>query len=138
MNGLPTKLNLKRRNVVEDDLFQLCSKTIEDTTHALYQCPLLRETWNKHLSELHISNPNLYFVDIARHVQERYKKEYLELFFLIAWGCWFRRNKMIFGGNQLLTKSMINQVLPLQKTFKTIKGAPTGYISKSTHWKLLP
>lgn len=84
--GLPTKLNLKRRNVVEEDLCQFCSKTIKDTTQALY-CSLLRESWNKQLPDLQISDPNLQFVDISQQVQERIKKEDLELLFLTTWDC---------------------------------------------------
>lgn len=69
-----------------DNICQLCSKSVEDTTHALYQCPHLSKGWKIFFLKLHLNATNTIFEEIARHVQESKIEGALEMFFLLAWG----------------------------------------------------
>ncbi|KAF5442842.1 hypothetical protein F2P56_035458 [Juglans regia] len=85
-DGFPTRLNLRKKQVVVDDICQLCSKSVEDTTHALYQCPHLLAGWKNLFPELHLNATNTTFEEVAIHVQESKKTKALEMLFLLAWG----------------------------------------------------
>ncbi|KAF5442841.1 hypothetical protein F2P56_035459 [Juglans regia] len=102
-DGFPTRLNLRKKQVVVDDICQLCSKSVEDTTHALYQCPHLLAGWKNLFPELHLNATNTTFEEVAIHVQESKKTKALEMLFLLAWGSWYRRNQWLFEDKQLQT-----------------------------------
>ncbi len=44
-DSLPTKLNLKRRHVVEDPVCEMCAAPTEDILHALWDCPQAKTAW---------------------------------------------------------------------------------------------
>lgn len=44
-NCLPTRRNLKDRNVIPEDVCPLCDEVIETTIHILRDCLLLQEVW---------------------------------------------------------------------------------------------
>lgn len=47
-NGLLTKYNLKRRQVLMEDKCIFCDEDAEDVLHALYECPSLRQCWESY------------------------------------------------------------------------------------------
>ena len=46
-NSIPTKANLVKLKVLEDDLCEAYKQHKEDTVHALYRCPLLEPLWRR-------------------------------------------------------------------------------------------
>uniref|UniRef100_A0A2N9IMR2 Reverse transcriptase domain-containing protein n=1 Tax=Fagus sylvatica TaxID=28930 RepID=A0A2N9IMR2_FAGSY len=45
--AIPTKRNLMRRNIIQDQICEMCKKGPEDVLHALWLCPKIRSVWNK-------------------------------------------------------------------------------------------
>lgn len=50
-NSLPTQVNLVRRHILSEALCQECKLHPEDTLHALWSCPILKDTWKIHFGK---------------------------------------------------------------------------------------
>ena len=44
-NILPTRANLRRRKVMDEDVCMLCSREAETGVHALWDCAVARDVW---------------------------------------------------------------------------------------------
>ena len=51
-NSLPTKVNLVRRKVLNEDVCSECKAHPEDMMHALWTCPILEDIWKVSFSKL--------------------------------------------------------------------------------------
>ncbi|XP_075666608.1 uncharacterized protein LOC142636312 [Castanea sativa] len=49
-NALPTKMNVVKRKILDDDICQLCAKKPESTLLALCECETIQLLWNKNFS----------------------------------------------------------------------------------------
>ena len=47
MNDLPTRLNLSKRGVNISPLCPICDQEMESITHALFQCDLALQVWDR-------------------------------------------------------------------------------------------
>jgi hypothetical protein len=63
----------------------------EFVIHVLQSCPAAQDVWGCGLVTLRES-----FVQVFESLANYFKKEDLELMAVMAWGIWFRRNKMVF------------------------------------------
>uniref|UniRef100_A0A2N9HGY6 RNase H type-1 domain-containing protein n=1 Tax=Fagus sylvatica TaxID=28930 RepID=A0A2N9HGY6_FAGSY len=94
-DSLPSKLNLKRRHVVEDPGCEICAAPTEDILHALWDCPQAKATWrgDTRLGEVRRSK-FLNFTELWCHVRELEPPFDMEMFSTICWAIWHRRNKV--------------------------------------------
>lgn len=44
-NGLPTKHNLKKKNIIKEGSCDFCGKEDDNLGHALLECPKARDIW---------------------------------------------------------------------------------------------
>ena len=97
-NALPTKCNLRRRQIITSNICELCHGAVEDTLHALWLCKGLEEVWKAyHWTQPAASPPPLNFCELMDRflqVQDDYRKE---VFAISIWLIWNRRNASHFG-----------------------------------------
>jgi ribonuclease HI len=95
---LPTKDNLRRRKIIEEDSCFLCCRAIETTHHILWDCPSSQDVWSpsgRKLQKIHSGGEN--FCELIETLMERLMKNELELFVMIVKGIWKRRNGVMHG-----------------------------------------
>ena len=91
--ALPVKTNLVRRRVIEEDVCSHCNLKAEDGLHALWDCSALSAIWEFDIMWLFYSSKTFSnFYELTRFVLESDKRP--ELFALITWTIWFRRNQL--------------------------------------------
>lgn len=86
-NILPTKDNLKRRRVVNDDLCFLCNRFVESVKHILWDCPSAQDVWGDSMQIFQKSQcEGDSFMEVMEYLLERCNFEELELAAIIARG----------------------------------------------------
>lgn len=94
--ALPTRVNLVKRKVLTDPICQVCGAEQEFTLHALWSCPKLNKVWAVHFSLLKSDASECStFLDVFRMCLE--KSHPTDLFAMVAYQIWFRRNKLRLG-----------------------------------------
>ena len=92
-NSIPSKVNLKRRMVIPEDLCNHCKSSPKDTVHTLWSCPLLQlvlshdPSWN-----FRASQPFTTFKDLVEHLIEVGVD--LNYFANAVWTIWHRKNAL--------------------------------------------
>jgi len=95
-NALPTRANLVKRKVLTNPTCQACGVAPESTLHAFWSCPKLIGVWSVHFSLLgNEARECSSFWDVFHLCLERSHPS--ELFAMIAYQIWFRRNKLRLG-----------------------------------------
>ena len=95
-DSIPTKANLVRRKILVDDLCEACKQHKEDMVHALYRCLPLEPLWHRTPMWNHDAlNRSISFTDIIEIVFAGDKDP--ELFTLVIWNLWNRRNNLRLG-----------------------------------------
>lgn len=115
-NALLTKVNLVRCKIITDSLCDICRMHQEDTNHALYCCPALDSMWRQIPMWNHDAlKGSRTFTDLIEFVFAGNKES--ELFSVVIWNSWNRRNNLWLG----------KATLPLDKI-----------IEHSREWQLEP
>lgn len=97
---LPSKVNLARRQVLQEDKFELCKLSPETTVHAIWDCSAAQDVWAG--STARIQKCGLVFDDFMQLFQGMMAKlsvEELEIFLVQSWLIWHRRNTLLYGGS---------------------------------------
>ena len=108
-NSLPTKTNLVKRKVIDDDLCEHCKDQKEDVIHALYHCSKLLDLWfSVKLWNHSCLKQATSFIDLIGCVFAENRDP--TLFSMVAWAIWYRRNNIRIGKpaaplNELLTQA---------------------------------
>jgi ribonuclease HI/exonuclease III len=108
-NILPTKVNLKRRGVLKDDVCLFCQREPESAGHVLWECPSSRDVWavcGRRIQKSTITG--MPFKEIMEWMMGRCNKQELELFAVIAKRIWARRNQVLHGG-EFINPNRISQ-----------------------------
>ena len=133
-NALPTRANLVKRKVLTDPNCQACGEALESPLHALWSCPKLNSVWSVHFNLLRSeARDSSSFLDVFRLCLEN--SHLSDLFAMIAYLLWLRRNKMRVGeavADLKLINSMAQDALIefQQATSKPPKPPPARTISK--------
>nr|POE75356.1 putative ribonuclease h protein [Quercus suber] len=91
--ALPTRANLFKRKVVDVQTCQLCNRDNETTLHALWSYQNNLTVWESRFGWVKREFPPLAtFLDLVALVGRQQKQ--LELFAMMAWSIWGRRNKV--------------------------------------------
>lgn len=92
-DALPTKVNLKKRKVLDDYRCCICLSAQETTFHAIWSCEELEQIWFPYFSWVKTEYPNITETkDLINLIGMQ--KQRLELFAVMAWFVWNRRNKL--------------------------------------------
>ena len=105
-DALPTKVSLQKREVLDNSLCSECQ--IGDSFHALWSCEALKSVWLPKFSWLRSRYPQLRSVsDLLSVILKESAR--LDVFAMVAWSVWFRRNKLRCN----------EQSLPIHKVFES-------------------
>ena len=101
-DALPTMDNLYREHIVPSDRCNLCQERPKDVVHALWLCKDILSAWLS-LEWFHQAVPiqPVCFSELLSrfmHYQDEYRAE---IFVIIAWSIWNRRNALHFGQSAL-------------------------------------
>jgi hypothetical protein len=96
-NLLPTKQNLLRKRVVEDDLCPCCKIQEESIIHTLWNCSSSQDVWGC-ASIIFQKCPSMFtgMVDLVSFLFSKLNDEFLSLTMAVFRSIWLRRNKMVF------------------------------------------
>ena len=113
---LPTKVNLKRRKILQDSICDICKLEEETTTHVLWNCEIARETWacTKVSTPVGVSD-GWTFQDILWHmfILDHVEEARVAMVVTVAWVLWCNRNvirtreKRSQGGRWLIGQQFI-------------------------------
>ena len=85
-----------KRKIINEDRCEHCKDQKEDVIHALYQCPKLQDLWSKVERWNHSSlKQATSFIDLMGCVFADNRDP--ELFSMVAWSIWNRRNNLCLG-----------------------------------------
>ena len=94
-DSLPTKLNLIRRHILMDPVYELCQSTTEDILHVVWSCPQVQSAWSKEDWMEGIPHTEVTdFMDVWSRVSELSSLKAPALFSTMCWAFWNRRNKL--------------------------------------------
>ena len=96
---LPTRDNLLRKHVVENNICELCKRTSVTELHTLWNYSVAQDVWAGSMRKLHKSKGGQCdFLHLVEELMLKLSREELDLFFVQAWLIWTQRNAVIFGG----------------------------------------
>jgi hypothetical protein len=96
-NLLPTKHNLLKKGVVEDDLCPCCKIQEESIIHALWIFPSAQDVWGSG-SIVFQKCPSMFsgMVELVSFLFNRLNDDLLSLMVAVFCSIWLRRNKLVF------------------------------------------
>lgn len=105
----------------EDPVCSQCSKGEENAIHALWECETIHCIWDQSFGEVRSDFPRVAsFSDLVSLISTQPRK--LELFAVVAWSIWLRRNKLRCN----------EQSLPTRKVFEAASALLSEFQSRAT------
>ncbi|KAG2680105.1 hypothetical protein I3760_11G082900 [Carya illinoinensis] len=101
-----------KKKVVTEGKCSFCEYPIEDLNHAVFSCNVLQDFWKTLVPSLAM-NPTAKLFDLVSQICLMKDYDSLAIFCSLAWGFWYRRNKMAFENVVLSTKQVAKHVLVL-------------------------
>ena len=91
--ALPTKVNLKKRKVVDTSVCDQCECLNEDEVHAIWGCVQVREVWEQSCADVRNKYLNVgTMCDLVSIMKAEGKN--MEVFVMMVWLIWLQRNKL--------------------------------------------
>ena len=91
-NSLPTKENLMKRTIIQENVCHLCSNHPEDVKHALWGCSKVHQVWQRRFEWMfNTQGAKGSFSDLVHLVQTN--PRLFPLFAVTAWTIWHHWNK---------------------------------------------
>ena len=110
-NILPTKDNLLKRGVVNEDLCLLCTRERETVLHTLWECPAIEDVWGSSASCIQKTAGKFFtFVKVVEAMVLKCSGEELSIFASTAKMIWARRNSVVFGGMFMHPTRIVHEV----------------------------
>ncbi|XP_042983291.1 uncharacterized protein LOC122312694 [Carya illinoinensis] len=78
------------------------------------------------------------FLDVVLRLQQNKRHDMLDLFFIICWTCWYRRNMKMFENKAMSIDAILGNALAMQKSYKELKNKPISIIRNQYKWELPP
>nr|XP_023877746.1 uncharacterized protein LOC111990191 [Quercus suber] len=117
--ALPLKMNLVRRKVIEEDVCNHCNLKAEDGFHALWDCSALSAIWETDIMWLFCRSKRFSnFYELTRFVLESDRRP--ELFALITWTIWFRRNQLRTSNKAFLLSQVVPSAMHMLQEFTDV------------------
>nr|POF03417.1 putative ribonuclease h protein [Quercus suber] len=114
--SLPTLANLYRSKVVTSPFCCNCDRACETTIHALWECDKVLGCWGHSFKNLRSQELGVgSFADLEFKVRKQ--GENMELFMIVAWLIWSRRNKMHFNEQHLPPEKILDAATALLGDF---------------------
>ena len=121
---LPTYPQLHRRKIRSDAICLVCSQEDETTLHALWQCPLARNTWALVPGRLQkLLNQGGDFSLFMPRMFQDFPKTEVEEWALITWAIWNAHNRLIHEQVQLSPSVIRILAQALDRDYKAAKSS---------------
>jgi ribonuclease HI len=121
-NILPTKVNLARKGVVQDDQCAICCREAESTFHVLWSCPAAKDVWGACGPKIQKMNSSYSdFKAVFTEIMGRCNTEETELCAVIAKGIWTRQNGVVFGEDLIHPDVLIREASNSLQQFRLTK-----------------
>ena len=136
---LPTKDNLFKRGVVQDDICHMCGNECEMVMHIIWECPSAVDIWGACRGKLQKSSCHgNCFLDVFEHLLSRCSYDEVCFFAILSKKIWGRRNSMLLGGDMLHPNLLIQEGEALLLQFKELEdqkgSAPTDASAGKAKW----
>ncbi|PWA69631.1 hypothetical protein CTI12_AA297550 [Artemisia annua] len=96
-NYVPTIDNLQSRRLKHTSSCTHCGETTENLVHVMFKCSAAKEVWDRcSLGCFYDTQGAVNFHDFCRVILENFPAKW-EVFMMILWGLWTRRNKHFHG-----------------------------------------
>jgi hypothetical protein len=116
--SLPTNHQLHRRKIRSSSLCSVCDQKEETTFHALWQCPLARNTWALiHGRMQKLSYQDGEFSSFMQWILKEFPKEEVEDWAATAWSIWNARNRFVHEGCQVPPQTIRANALAIRSEF---------------------
>ena len=94
-DSLPTKVNLKARHLLVDDVCEGCRDHTESTLHSLWLCDQARAVWLSDSGfQFLVQKEYMSFVELLETLFKEGLSFRVALFATISWCLWQRRNRV--------------------------------------------
>lgn len=97
LDSLPTKVNLCKRKILDDQICPMCLVELETTEHIIWECIFAYDILGQ--SSRNIKKIKASYKSIKTLLVEIFKKldkNEMEELGLVLWNLWWRRNKYVF------------------------------------------
>lgn len=123
---------------MNEEMCQFNGSEVEDVAHALCYYLILQECWDKYRPIVRLVGSYKLYGDIACHLSGMRSRGEVELFLLLSWSCWYRRNLLTFENKCLQHEQAIGHALAMQEAFKETNGKPLKLVRHHYHWEHPP
>nr|POE68352.1 putative ribonuclease h protein [Quercus suber] len=136
-DSVPSKVNLRRRRILADDLCDHCKGALKDTVHALWSCPLLAPVWaHDPCWNFRTSQTFASFRDLVKYLIE--KGVDLNFFSNVVWKIWHRRNALRTCNKPFPIHRVLRDAQSIQASFvRSIPPKPpdeVNHVPRHTSW----
>ena len=138
--ALPTRVNLCRRRIPIDPMCENCRNSPEDVLHAVWTCPSIKSVWNQEawIQGLRAS-PVMDFADLFSKVLATATQQNTEVFIVISWFLWQRRNKKRLGQDVLAIDQVTNKARAYLNEFvSSFESTPPTELNPAVNIKWQP
>ncbi|CAI9765177.1 unnamed protein product [Fraxinus pennsylvanica] len=132
-DGLPTALNLEKKHITRQRICSLCNAETEDLNHAVIYCKMIEGFWNNFFPEL-VKNKCRSIKEKALVFCEKKEFSKLDVFFMLIWSFWFRRNKYVHEQIRLDPRKIADKALGLLASFNSARKTNCVQIRKYFKW----
>ena len=140
-NILPTRENLVQKHVIEDDTYELCTRTKETAIHALWECSVAQGVWAESIRKLQKGiGGQSDVLQLATELLSKLTQEEFEVFLVQAWVLWNRRNSITYGGSIQDPSRLMRRERELLEEFKEVQQrlAVHSTVMRSATWTAPP
>lgn len=141
-NSLPTKVNLLKKNIVQDCLCPMCGIMVESSGHIIWDCDsstAVRMDCPRKIQKL--SNSVEDGLGWFASLMEKLDEDDLCLVSVLARSIWLRRNAVVFGGQPSSPAFLVQRAIASLDEFKQAQTeglAAFPSILVQFHWKKPP
>ena len=136
---LPTKVNLRRRNVeINDPTCPFCKNKEEDATHFFFSCSKFLRLWWKSISWTNISGafpqcPRQLFLQHALGRDSGIRFQKWQCWWIsLTWSIWQHRNRIVFSNESFNASKLLEDAIFLCWTW--LKNLDKGFGIPFHHW----
>nr|POE88997.1 hypothetical protein CFP56_51881 [Quercus suber] len=124
-----------KRKIINEVRCEHCKEQKEDVIHALYQCPKLQDLWSKNERWNHSSlKQATSFIDLIGYVFADNRNP--DLFSMVAWAIWNRRNNLRLGKVAASLDELLSQSLDRIRDFKLNNSSLATTVGRPpTRWQ---
>jgi len=125
---LPTRYNLFKRKIFPDFLCPMCGLEPETSGHILWGCDSARAVWGMcggYLQKSLVFSED--FLSIFEYLCERLNNEVLELFAVITYKLWLRRNRDVFDNVLMYPSCLLKGATDMLEDFRHSQNVATSH-----------